>query len=153
MKSQILEDGGPGQEGAAHAGEQLPVTQVCSRVRSRCVAGLLHQLTVHLVAQRPQVQAGLQHTLDDRDRLPGRLQLLQAVEELHGLLTHRAVAFPAVVWERSVTIIVHIVWVTWKQTGCLQIRVGICAVVELCSRFARYRKTGTGSYVYASQVF
>lgn len=97
MESQVLEHSGPREEGAAHAGEKLPVTEVCGSVRGRCVAGLLHELAVDLVSEGPQVQAGLQHALDDGNRLPRRLQLLQAVEELHGLLAHRAVAFPTVV--------------------------------------------------------
>ena len=102
VEPQILEHGGPGQEGAAHAGEELPVAEVCGRVRGRRVARLLHELAVDLVPECPQVQAGLQHALDNGDRLPCRLQLLQAVEELHGLLTHRAVTFPTVVWREEV---------------------------------------------------
>lgn len=106
MESQVLEHSGPRQEGAAHAGEELPVAEVCGSVRGRRVARLLHQLAVDLVAERPQVQAGLQHTLDNGNRLPCRLQLLQAVEELHGLLTHRAIAFPTVVWgERRIIVL------------------------------------------------
>lgn len=97
MESQVLEHSGPGPEGAAHAGEKLPVAEVCGSVRVGRVAVLLHQLAVDLIPERPQVQAGLQHALDDGNRLPGRLQLLQAVEELHGLLTHRAIALPTVV--------------------------------------------------------
>lgn len=98
VEAQVLEHAGSGQEGAAHAGEKLPVAQVCGGVRGGRVAGLLHQLTVDLVPEGPQVQAGLENTLDDGNGLPGRLQLLQAVEELHGLLADGAVAFPAVVY-------------------------------------------------------
>lgn len=98
VEAQVLEHAGSGQEGAAHAGEKLPVAQVCGGVRGGRVAGLLHQLTVDLVPEGPQVQAGLENPLDDGNGLPGRLQLLQAVEELHGLLADGAVAFPAVVY-------------------------------------------------------
>lgn len=98
VESQVLEHSWPREKGAAHTGEKLPVTEMRCGVWGRCVAGLLHQLAVDLVAEGPQVQAGLQHTLDDGNRLPRRLQLLQAVEQFHGLLAHRAVAFPTVVW-------------------------------------------------------
>lgn len=76
VEAQVLEHSGPRQKGAAHAGKQLPVAQVCRSVRGRRVACLLHELAVDLVAEGPQVQASLQHTLDDWDRLPRRLQLL-----------------------------------------------------------------------------
>lgn len=76
MEAQVLEHDGPRQEGAAHAGKKLPVAEVCGSVRGRRVACLLHQLAVDLIAEGPQVQASLQHALDDGNRLPSRLQLL-----------------------------------------------------------------------------
>lgn len=76
VETKILENAWSGQKGAAHAGKKLPVAKVCSSIRGRCVAGLFHQLTVDLVTQGPQVQAGLEDALDDGNGLPRRLQLL-----------------------------------------------------------------------------
>lgn len=59
VEAQVLEHGGPRQEGAAHAGEKLPVAEVCGSVRGWRVARLLHQLAVDLIAEGPQVQASL----------------------------------------------------------------------------------------------
>ena len=42
VESQVLEHDSPGQEGATHAGEKLPVAEVCGSVRGGRVAGLLH---------------------------------------------------------------------------------------------------------------
>lgn len=98
VEAQVFKHGGAGQEGAAHAGEELPVAEVCGGVGLRRAAGLLHQLAVDLVPEQPQVQTGLQHALDQRHRVPRRLQLLQTVEELHRFLPHRGVALTAVVW-------------------------------------------------------
>lgn len=97
VEAKVLEHTGSRQKGAAHAGKELPVAKVCSSIRGRCVAGLFHELTVDLVAEGPQVQAGLEDTLDDGNGLPRRLQLLQAVKQLHGLLADGAIALPAVV--------------------------------------------------------
>lgn len=98
VETKILEYAGSGQKGAAHAGKELPVAKVCSSIWGRCVAGLFHELTVDLVTEGPQVQAGLENTLDDGNGLPRRLQLLQAVKQLHSLVADGAIAFPTVVY-------------------------------------------------------
>lgn len=65
MEAEVAQDGTAGQEGAAHAGEQVPVGAVGRAVGLQHVIGLFDQLTVHLVSEWPQVVAGLQDALDD----------------------------------------------------------------------------------------
>lgn len=48
MEAEVSEDGSTGQEGAAHACEQVPVRPIGWAVRLRHVIGLLDHLTVHL---------------------------------------------------------------------------------------------------------
>lgn len=48
VEAEVSEDGSTGQEGAAHAGEQVPVCPIGWAVRLRHVIGLLDHLTVHL---------------------------------------------------------------------------------------------------------
>lgn len=65
MKLEVAQDAPARQEGAAHAGQQVPVGPVGGAVGVRDVIGLLDQLTVDLVSQWPQVLTGLQDSLDD----------------------------------------------------------------------------------------
>lgn len=69
VESEVTQDGATGQEGATHAGEQVPVCTVCRAVGLGHMIGLFDQLTVHLVSQWPQIVAGLQDALDDGDRV------------------------------------------------------------------------------------
>lgn len=69
MKAQVSEYAAAGQKGATHAGQQLPVSE--PRVRLRLTlrvragdAGLFDELAVQLVPERPEVQAGLEDSLD-----------------------------------------------------------------------------------------
>lgn len=69
VKLEVAQDASARQEGAAHAGQQVPVGPVGGAVRVWHVIGLLDQLTVDLVPQRPQVLTGLQDSLDDWHRV------------------------------------------------------------------------------------
>lgn len=51
MEAEVSEDGPTGQEGAAHAGEEVPVRPIGRAVWLRHVIGLLDHLTVHLKDQ------------------------------------------------------------------------------------------------------
>lgn len=51
VEAEISEDGSTGQEGAAHAGEQMPVCPIGRAVRLRHMIGLLDHLTVNLRKQ------------------------------------------------------------------------------------------------------
>lgn len=55
MEPEVSEDAAAGQEGAAHAGEQMPVCTVGRAVGLRHVIGLFDQLTVHFISERPQI--------------------------------------------------------------------------------------------------
>lgn len=48
MEAEVSEDDSTGEEGAAHAGEQVPVCQVGWAVRLRHMIGLLDHLTINL---------------------------------------------------------------------------------------------------------
>ena len=48
MEAEVSEDGSTGQEGAAHAGEQVPVSPIGWAVRLRHMIGLLDHLTIYL---------------------------------------------------------------------------------------------------------
>lgn len=77
VELKVLEDSTARQEGAAEAREDLPAVKVAHTARMRHLGGLLDELTVQLVPQRPQVMARLQDALDDRDRVRHGLQLLE----------------------------------------------------------------------------
>lgn len=69
MKAQVSEYAAAGHEGAAHAGQQLPVSEprvrLCLALRVRAGnAGLFDELAVQLISERPEVQAGLEDSLD-----------------------------------------------------------------------------------------
>lgn len=51
VESEVSQDGTARQEGAAHAGEKVPVGAVCWAVGLGDVIGLFDQLTVHLISQ------------------------------------------------------------------------------------------------------
>lgn len=51
VEAEVSEDGSTGQEGAAHAGEQMPVCPIGRAVRLRHMIGLLDHLTVYLRKQ------------------------------------------------------------------------------------------------------
>lgn len=77
VELEVLEDPSARQEGAAEARQDLPAVQVAHAARMGHLIGLLDELTVQLIPQRPQVVAGLQDALDDRDGVGHGLQLLQ----------------------------------------------------------------------------
>lgn len=99
MPQEVPPYGYPRPEGAAHAGEELPVPQsrgvLGSRGpgRTRGARGLLSQLQEEFVAQRGQVPAGLEHTLHQGPGAPRPLQRLQRQEQPHRLLAQGCVAW------------------------------------------------------------
>lgn len=52
VEAEVSEDGSAGEEGAAHAGEEMPVCSIGWAVRLRHVIGLLYHLTVDLKQKR-----------------------------------------------------------------------------------------------------
>ena len=92
MEAQVAQDGSAGQEGAAHAGEQVPERAIGRAVWVGHVIGLLDDLAVDLVAERAQVLTSLQDALDDGHRVGHSLHLLQRVEHLHRLILETGVA-------------------------------------------------------------
>lgn len=48
MEAEVSEDGSTGEEGAAHAGEKMPMGPIGWAVRLRHMIGLLYHLTVYL---------------------------------------------------------------------------------------------------------
>lgn len=52
METEVSEDGSAGEEGAAHAGEEMPVCPIGRAVRLRHVIGLFYHLTVDLEKKR-----------------------------------------------------------------------------------------------------
>lgn len=52
MEAEVSEDGSAGKEGAAHAGEEMPVRPIGGAVRLRHVIGLFYHLTVDLKQNR-----------------------------------------------------------------------------------------------------
>lgn len=93
VEPQVLEDAPAGQEGAAKAGQELPAAQVARAARLWHLGRLLDELAVQLVPQGAQVVPCLQDALDDGDGVRHRLQLLQGVEDLDGLVLKGGVAF------------------------------------------------------------
>lgn len=49
VEPEVSQDGATGQEGAAHAGEQMPVRVIGWAVGLRHMIGLLDQLAVHFI--------------------------------------------------------------------------------------------------------
>ncbi len=92
VESEVTQNGATGQEGATHAGEQVPVCAVCRAVGLGHVIGLFYQLTVHLISQWPQIVAGLQDALDDGDRVWNYLHFLKWVKDLHSLILQASIS-------------------------------------------------------------
>lgn len=101
VKLEVAQDAAAGQEGAAHAGEQMPVGSVGGAVGVRHVIALFDQLTVDLVSQRPQVLARLQDPLHDGHGVRNRLHLLQGVEDLDGFVLQAGVTLLFLYWKRQ----------------------------------------------------
>ena len=77
VELEVLEDPAAGQEGAAQAGEDLPAAEVAHAARVGHLVGLLDELAVQLVSQRPEVMPRLEDALDDGNRVGHGLQLLE----------------------------------------------------------------------------
>ena len=92
MELEVAQDPAARQEGAAHAGEEVPVRAIGWAAGLGHVIGLFDELAVDLVAQRPQVLARLQDALDDGHRVQHRLHLLERVKHPHGLILQAGVA-------------------------------------------------------------
>lgn len=76
VKAQVFEYAAAGQECAAHAGEQLPVSELWVRLRLHTWfgdAGLFDELAVEFISERPEVEAGLEDALYERNGLTGQL--------------------------------------------------------------------------------
>lgn len=52
VEAEVSEDGSAGEEGAAHAGEEMPMRPIGWTVRLRHVIGLFYHLTVDLKQRR-----------------------------------------------------------------------------------------------------
>lgn len=59
VESEVSENATAGKEGAAHAGEEMPVDTVGGAVGLRHVIGLFDQLTVDFISEQPQILACL----------------------------------------------------------------------------------------------
>ena len=92
VELEVSQDAPGGQEGAGHAGEDLPAADVPGAAGLGGACGLFHQLAVQLVPQRLQILARLQQTLDQRHRVRHALQVLQGAEHLQSLLLQGGVA-------------------------------------------------------------
>ncbi|KAF3845032.1 hypothetical protein F7725_008195 [Dissostichus mawsoni] len=99
VEAEVSDDDSTGEEGAAHAGEQVPVSPVGGAVRLRHMIGLLDHLTIYLknrklvlIPERAQVLAGLQDALNDGHCVRQRLHLLQGVENSHRLILQTGIA-------------------------------------------------------------
>lgn len=93
MELEILENPSAGQEGAAQARQDLPAVQVAHAARMGHFVGLLDELAVQLIPQRPEVMPCLQDALDYRDRVRHGFQLLEGIEYLDGFVLKGRVAF------------------------------------------------------------
>lgn len=92
MELEVSEDAPGGDEGAGHAGQDLPAAEVPRAARLRRPRRLLDQLTEELVPQGFELLAGLQDALDDGDRVSHALQVLQRAEHFEGFFLQRRVA-------------------------------------------------------------
>lgn len=93
VEAEVLEDAAAGQEGAAQTREDLPAAQVARAARLRHFVGLLDELTVQLISQRPEVVPRLQDALDYGDGVRHGFQLLEGIEDLDGFILKGGVAF------------------------------------------------------------
>lgn len=76
MELEIFEDAAAREKCATHAGEYLPTVQVPHAPRVRHFIGLFDELTVELISKRSQIMSCLEDTLDYRDGIRHRFQLL-----------------------------------------------------------------------------
>lgn len=92
MELEVSEDAPGRDEGAGHAGQDLPAAEVprASWLRRSC--RLLDQLTVELIPQWFELLTGLQNALDDGHRVSHALQVLQRAEHLESFLLERRIA-------------------------------------------------------------
>lgn len=91
MELEVSEDAPGRNEGAGHAGQDLPAAQVPGAAGLRRPCRLLDQLAEELVPQRSELLAGLQDALDDGHRVGHALQVLQRAEHLERLFLQRRV--------------------------------------------------------------
>lgn len=92
VELEVSEDAPGWDEGAAHAGQDLPTAEVPGAARLRRPCRLLDQLAVELVPQRFELLARLQDALDDGHRVGHALQVLQRAEHFEGFVLQRRVA-------------------------------------------------------------
>lgn len=91
MELEVSEDAPGRDEGAGHAGQDLPAAQVSGAAGLRRPHRLLDQLAEELVPQRSELLAGLQDALDDGHRVGHALQVLQRAEHLERFFLQRRV--------------------------------------------------------------
>lgn len=92
VELEVSEDAPGRDEGAGHAGQDLPAAEVPGAARLRRPRRLLDQLAEELVPQRFELLAGLQDALDDGHRVGHALQVLQRAEHFEGFVLQRRVA-------------------------------------------------------------
>lgn len=92
VELEVSEDAPGRDEGAGHAGQDLPAAEVPGAGGLRRPHRLLDQLAVELVPQRSELLAGLQEALDDGHRVGHALQVLQRAEHFEGFVLQRRVA-------------------------------------------------------------
>lgn len=92
VELEVSEDAPGRDEGAGHAGQDLPAAEVPGAAGLRRSRRLLDQLAEELVPQRFELLAGLQDALDDGHRVGHALQVLQRAEHFEGFVLQRRVA-------------------------------------------------------------
>lgn len=92
VELEVSEDAPGGDEGAGHAGQDLPDAEVCRAPWLVGPRGLFDQLTVELVPQGAELLARLQDPLDDGHQVGHALQVLQRAEDFQGFVLQRGVA-------------------------------------------------------------
>lgn len=101
VELEVLKDGSARQEGTAEARQDLPAVQVAHTARVGHLIGLLDELAVHFIPQRPQVVPRLQDALDDGDGVGHGLQLLERIEYLDSFILEGCVAFVFEHWKKG----------------------------------------------------
>lgn len=86
VELEVSEDAPGGDEGAGHAGQDLPDAEVAGASWLRRPRALFDQLTVELVPQGAELLARLEDTLDDGHRVGHALQVLQRAEDFQGFV-------------------------------------------------------------------
>ncbi len=92
VKLEVSEDAPGWDEGAGHAGQDLPAAEVPGAAGLRRPCRLLDQLAEELVPQRFELLAGLQDALDNGYWVGYALQVLQRAEHFEGFILQRRVA-------------------------------------------------------------